>query len=343
MAAGIDAISPEVLKQCAVPITPVVFHVLNLCISSCTLPNEWRTHLIVPIHKSGPKPDIKNYRPISLLCILSKLLERLIYDDKVINLASPVQFGFIRGRSSLQQMLLFIKSVVEAHELSTSIDAIYLDIRKAFDSVPHNDLLTKLWSLEICGSLWKWFSTYLSNKQQCVWIGEAIWEVLPVLSGVPQGSILCPLLFILYINDLPSLFKALLSFLFADDTKCIHAAKTTDDFNIIQEDLNIASFWSVSSNLSFKCVKCAVLHFWCNNNNTAQYHLDEKIIDSRELINDLGIMITSDLLVIARAYKQLGPICCSFKTNCISVKKIIYFLGALTTYVLLSDLLIQPC
>ena len=76
--AGIDAISPEVLKQCAGPITPVVFHVLNLCISSCTLSNEWRTHLIIPIHRSRPKTDIKNYRPISLLCILSKLLERLI-------------------------------------------------------------------------------------------------------------------------------------------------------------------------------------------------------------------------------------------------------------------------
>jgi len=85
-AAGIDAISPEVLKQCASSITPVVFHVLNLCISSCTLPNEWRTHLIVPIHKSGRKTDIKNYCPISLLCILSKLLERLIYDKIIDNL-----------------------------------------------------------------------------------------------------------------------------------------------------------------------------------------------------------------------------------------------------------------
>jgi len=189
-------------------------------------------------------------------------------------------------------MLLFINSAVEAHELSTPIDAIYLDIRKAFDSVSHNDLLTKLWSLGIRGSLWKWFSTYLGDRQQCVRVGDAISEVLP---GVPQGSILGPLLFILYISDLPSLFKPLLLFLFADDTKCIHAAKTTDDFNIIQEDLNIAS---CSSNLSFNCVKCAVLHFWCNN-NTSQYLLDNNIIDSRESIKDLGIMIISPSLLTA--------------------------------------------
>jgi len=224
-------------------------------------------------------------------------------------------------------------------ELSTPIDVINLDIRKAFDSVPHNDLLTKVWSLGICGSLRKWFSSYLGNRQQCVRVGDAISEVLPVLSEVPQGSILGPLLFILYINDLPSLFKALISFLFADETKCIHTAKTTDDFNIIQEDLNIASCWSVSSNLPFNCVKCAVLHFWCNNNNTVQYLLDNNIIDLQESIKDLGIMITSGLLTATWLYPghiKLGLIRRSFKTN------FIYFLGALTTYVLLSDLTTQP-
>ena len=123
----------------------------------------------------------------------------------------------------------------------------------------------------------------------------------------------------------------MLPFLFANDTKCIHAAKTTDDLNIMQEDLNIASYWSASTNLSFNCVKCAVLHFWCNNNNTAQYLLNNNIIDLQELIKDLRIMITSDLswsihcnMVVSRAYKQLDLIRRSFKTNSIPVKKKLY-------------------
>ena len=115
------------------------------------------------------------------------------------------------------------------------------------------------------------------------------------------------------------------------NTKCIHTAKITNDFNLMQEDPNIASYWSVSSKLSFNCVKCAVLHFWCNNNSTAQYLLNNNIIDSNESIKDLGIMITSDLswstqfnMVVSRAYKQLGLIRHSFKTNCIPVKKKLY-------------------
>ena len=170
-------------------------------------------------------------------------MEKLIH-NKIVNtvtkLISPLQFGFMRGRSFLQQLLMFINTLVEAHESSTPIDTIYFDIRKAFDSVPHKELLTKLCSLGIHGSLWRWFNAYLTNRKQCVRIKESTSEVLPVLSGVPQGSILGPLLFILYINDLPLLLKAMLPFIFADDTKCLHAAKTNTDFTAIQEDLNMA-------------------------------------------------------------------------------------------------------
>ena len=335
-AAGIDGLCPRVLKQCAGSITPLVYHLFDLCISSHSLPGEWQIHLIVPVYKSGSKTDIKNYRPISLLCILSKILEKLIHDkiiDSVTKLISPLQFGFMRGRSSLQQLLMYINTLIEAHESFTPIDVVYLDIRKAFDSVPHNELLTKLWSMGIRGSLWKWLNAYLTDRKQCVRVNKSISEVLPVLSGVPQGSILGPLLFILYINDFPSQLKAMLPFIFADDTKCLHVAKTNADFTTIQEDLNVACNWSKECCLSFNCSKSAVLHFWCHHENPVKYSLNNIYIEARDSIKDLGIIITSELswtghcnMITSRAYKQLGLIRRIFTTNCVSAKNSSTFL-----------------
>ena len=125
------------------------FLFINLCITSSPcqhyVPHEWRKHLIKPIFKSGNKNDAKNYRPISLLCIVSKVLEKIIYNgviDFVISSVSTVQFGFLKGRSTLQQLLIFVNSLINN---PTQSDVVYLDFRKAFDSVAHNELLFKLW------------------------------------------------------------------------------------------------------------------------------------------------------------------------------------------------------
>ena len=109
----------------------------------------------------------------------------------------------MRGRSTLQQLLLYFDHIYNSVSLGCQVDAIYLDIRKAFDSVPHCELLFKLWKIGISGKLWNWFRCYLSNRLQCVTISNSRSDLLPVLSGVPQGSILGPMLFIIYINDMP--------------------------------------------------------------------------------------------------------------------------------------------
>ena len=187
----------------------------------------------------------------------------------------------MRERSSLQQLIMFINTLIEAHESSTLMHTVYLDIRKAFDSVPHKELLTKLWSFGIRGSLWYWFNAYLTNRQQCVHISDSISEVLPVLSGVPQGNILSPLLFTLYVNDFPTQLKTMLANIFADDTKCLHAAKTNDDFIAIQEELNVTCKWSKECGLTFNCSKNAVIHFWCKHETPAKYLLNNNHIEMR--------------------------------------------------------------
>ena len=123
----------------------------------------------------------------------------------------------------------------------------------------------------------------------------------------------------------------MLPFIFADDTKCLHAAKTNTDFTTIQEDLNMACNWSKECSLSFNCSKSAVIHFWCNHETSAKYLLNNNYIETRDSIKDLGVMITSNLswsnhcnMITAKAYKQLGLIRRSFTTNCVSTKKQLY-------------------
>ena len=160
---------------------------------------DWKTHIISPVYKSGNKSAVNNYRPISLLCVVSKVLERIIFNkisDFITVAISPNQFGFLCGRSCTQQLLLFLNDIYDSAANKIQTDVLYLDFRKAFDTIPHNKLLEKLYKIGISGNLWKWFHCYLANRVQCVRVNHKLSDMLPVLSGVPQGSILGPLLFL---------------------------------------------------------------------------------------------------------------------------------------------------
>ena len=138
---GPDGINPLVLKSCACALSDPLFHLFNCSLQSSTLPQEWKLHRISPIFKSGDKSLVFNYRPISLLCIISKIFEQIIY-DKIIDFISPKlslsQFGFLRGKSTSQQLLSLLDIIHDNLDIHVSTDVIYLNIRKAFDSVPHD-------------------------------------------------------------------------------------------------------------------------------------------------------------------------------------------------------------
>ena len=334
-AMGIDGIGPKVLKSCACALYEPIHHMFQVSLKCSQLPSEWLIHCITPIFKSGDRSQISRYRPISLLCSISKLLERLIYDKIVAFLTqslSDCQFGFLQGKSTLQQLLVFLHSVDNDLSRKLQTDVIYLDFRKAFDSVSHNKLLDKLWSLGITGSLWLWFRAYLSSRSQTVYINGHYSDYLPVTSGVPQGSILGPLLFLVYINNIPSLAKSARLLLFADDTKCVKTISKFSDCTNLQNDLNSLYNWSLS-NIAFNREKSVLLRFSTRRCHiTADYFMDNQQIVSKEHHRDLGVIISNDLswsvhysLIVSKAYRMLGLLRRTFSSlNSIKTRRALY-------------------
>ena len=135
---NVDGIGPKVLRSCALSLYQVIHHLLSICLWYCDIPSDWKLHCIIPMYKSGDKSVISNYRPISLLCSLSKVLERLVYDKVFVFIhrsVSKFQFGFLRSHSCLQQLLIFVSKVFDSFGDNCQMDSVYLDFRKAFDKV----------------------------------------------------------------------------------------------------------------------------------------------------------------------------------------------------------------
>ena len=250
-AMGPDGISLIVLSKCASVLYKPLHHLSCLTLKYGYLPCEWKLHKIIPVFKSGDRTQVKNYRPISSLSNTSKVLERKIYNkitNHMVCQINPAQFGFLQNRSTVQQLLSFLSNAFNG---LNQLDVIYLDISKAFDTVSHPHLLTKLSSFNIGGEVWLWFQAYITNRRQCVSINNSNSCLLPVESGVPQGRILGPLLFIIYMNNIPdSVFYSDI-YLFADDTKCFKHIIVQNDMDLLQSDINCLFNWSSTTHLSF--------------------------------------------------------------------------------------------
>ena len=244
---------------------------------------------VIPVHKKGNREDVENYRPISLLCIVSKVMERCILNHMFPTLKNSLhhlQHGFMKGKSCATQMVDFVHTLGKSLDNKIQIDVLYLDFSKAFDSVPHHLLLHKMKSFGINGQLHAWFTNYLSDRRQCILVEGETSEWKPVISGVPQGSILGPFLFLLYINDLPKPpSNETTMFLFADDSKCFREIHSNADASALQRDIDKLFLWSNIWGMKFNAEKCSVLTvsrsrspviFEYNMNNTPLKHVSSQ-------------------------------------------------------------------
>jgi hypothetical protein len=270
-------------------------------VDSGVVPDLWKRANITPLFKSGSKLNLTNYRGISLTSVFCKFIERIIADHimkylQQFNIISPQQHGFMPKLSTVTNLLEFIDIISGALNSGFGVDVIYLDFAKAFDRVPHKRLVLKLASIGITGNLLKWCESFLSNRKQRVVMGENIGEWKDILSGVPQGSVLGPLFFVIYLNDLLQILT-IQSKVYADDTKLISIHKNDQHNFILQGELNLLYRWTVDWLLFLNEDKCKVIYLGTKEQlqHKHDYFINDIKICETVAEKDLGVLMTSEL------------------------------------------------
>ena len=231
------------LKECAQELSSPLSFLYNKSLECSVLPKHWKEALITPVHKKGDRSNVSNYRPISLTSPICRILESIIKDNiqdhlMTNNVILPHQHGFTPGRSCSTQLLLAMNDWTKALDDGHSVDILYFDFAKAFDSVPHNRLISKLQGCGISGKLLAWVKNFLVGRKQKVLLNSHASDWSSVSSGVPQGSVLDPILFNIYVSNMPLIVNSPI-FQFADDVKMFRTIRTVDDFCQLQQDINL--------------------------------------------------------------------------------------------------------
>ena len=325
---GPDGQHPRVLKEIADTIAYPLWYIFNLSLKTGKIPDAWKLATVSPIFKKkGSKMSPGNYRPVSLTSIASKIMQSIIRDSLLLylkenSILSNKQFGFLGGRSTILQLLQVTDRWVDILDRGGVIDTIYCDFQKAFDTVPHRRLLTLLTHYGIKDPLLSWIEDFLTNRKQQVQVNGKMSKIFDVLSGVPQGSVLGPVLFIIFINSMVELVKDSEMFLYADDLKLFKEIITPDDAEALQGDLDILYDWSNYSLLHFHPDKCVSMRLKQNTREppvNCFYNMDATRLKVVNVEKDLGVIIDSSLsfdehisTVVKKANSLMGMIRRSF-------------------------------
>jgi hypothetical protein len=306
-APGVDGLNSTFVKGCLEGLVRPLVLLFSKSLSTGQIPQDWKDANVNALFKKGSRKEARNYRPVSLTCQICKLLEKVIKEEIMSylednELIGSSQHGFRKGRSCLTNLLEFMQALTDGIDQGEDMDVVYLDFEKAFDKVPHKRLLLKLRDMGIRGEVAQWIENWLDGRRQRVVLNGCSSEWVCVTSGVPQGSVLGPILFVVYINDLDEGIKNKI-WKFADDTKLLGKSTEARGVEEIRDDLGRLCSWADKWQMAFNIEKCKVMHTG-RRNSGAKYEMRNKEIMEVQEEKDLGVMVCKNLKV----GKQCGQV-----------------------------------
>lgn len=299
-ASGPDEITSRVLKEYAEDLSPILTHLFQQSYHTGILPRDWKRARVAGIYKSGVKSDPANYRPISLTCICCKVMEHVVLSHVSKHLADndvliDKQHGFREKLSCETQLVEAVDDWSQAINEKRQTDVLFLDFSKAFDRVSHRKLLHKLTYYGIQGNTHHWISAFLTGRSQQVSVNGSASPPSSVLSGVPQGSVLGPMLFLLYVNDITTNVNSSMR-LFADDSVIYRTICGPDDQERLQEDLQKVFQWAETWSMAFNISKCAHLSITLKRRPYLfNYSVNEQVLPQKKTYKYLGVTVRDDL------------------------------------------------
>ena len=305
-ASGPDGIPNRILKETAQQIAPALTAIFQYSLNHGVVPDDWCEANVAPVYKKGSRHQAVNYRPVSLTCVCCKIMEHIICKHimnhlEQYDILTSLQHGFRHGHSCETQLLLTLHDMTQLYDKKHQIDVAILDFSKAFDTVPHRKLLHKLHHYGVKGNILKWIESFLTNRTQRVLVEGEFSKSVKVLSGVPQGTVLGPLLFLCFINDLPNEVISQVR-LFADDCLLYRPIKSAEDHIILQQDLTKLETWANTWGMKFNAQKCYVLRI-CRSKKQSEYfyNLNDHIL---EHVNKTSRKANSILAFLRRNLKE---------------------------------------
>ena len=336
-AAGPDGICGAILKRCAKVAAMFLKFIFEQSLSTGDIPHDWQQALVHPVLKGGNPKRPENYRPISLTCICCKLMERILTSSIVTyledtDLFSQNQHGFRKHLSCETQLIMLFQDILASVDGRNGVDLAFIDFSKAFDKVPHKHLMNKLEAYNLDKGVLRWIRGFLSNRTQKVIMDNSYSDEVAVTSGVPQGSVLGPILFLLYVNDLPDKMRCKIR-MYADDVVLYTDVKSNEEFHLkLQADLNELSRWCSVWKMSINVTKCAIMRISKSKSAVVpRYWLNDLEVPVVQHFKYLGVNISSNCSwqqhirhVVSKGNQMLRFIKRNFKGCPQAVKETVY-------------------